>query len=68
MLVIGKMIDGNCYHQNLVIIILLIVKTLNVFLSIFLMFSASGLLNRFIFIVDRYVVLNMYYTIFDILF
>lgn len=24
----GKMIDGNCYHQNLIIIMLLIVKTL----------------------------------------
>lgn len=60
----GKMIDGNCYHQNLIIIMLLIVKTLCFSIhASFVNFSASGLLNRFIFIVDRNAVWTMYYMI-----
>lgn len=59
----GKMIDGNCYHQNLIIIMLLIVKTTMFFYPSFVNFSASGLLNRFIFFVDRYAVWTMYYMI-----
>lgn len=60
----GKMIDGHCYHQNLIIIMLLIVKTLCFnFYPSFVNFSASGLLNRFIFFVDRYAVWTMYYMI-----
>lgn len=59
----GKMIDGHCYHQNPIIIMLLIVKTTMFFYPSFVNFSASGLLNRFIFFVDRYAVWTMYYMI-----